>query len=151
MPFFIREMQARGWQLREIIDDAPTGKKTLDFVKEEKGTTIELSRVYDGSSYGTSACLLKAEVRTLGLESFSIEENLSLVDERSKKSSGTTGESQGTSETVPPAPGDSVERSRVVPTGLQGGSFGQFEEDGSPEEGDPDVHLVEDETSKSSE
>jgi len=148
VPFFIREMQARGWRLRELVADSSAGKKSLEFIKKEKGTRIELSRVYDGSRYGTSACLLKAEVRTLGLESFSIEENLALIGEGIGGSTERGGGSAGTGFPKTRLPtrstaGVPVEGSRILPTAARTDPVTRPRDDR-----DADVHLLESETAQ---
>ena len=71
--FYLREMKARKWQLRRIVDKVE-GDKVLDFTRETDGATIQLRRKFDRktSRYG---CFLVAEIRTLGLQHFSPEEN----------------------------------------------------------------------------
>jgi len=90
VPFFLREMQLRGWELKQIVETE--GKKKLEFINGDEGTTIELSRMFDDSSlYGSSSCFMRVEVRTLGLESFSIEENHALAEDRAKKAESVYG------------------------------------------------------------
>jgi hypothetical protein len=66
-------MKARKWELRKIVDKVE-GDKVLDFTRETDGATIQLRRKFDRktSRYG---CFLVVEIRTLGLQHFSPEEN----------------------------------------------------------------------------
>ena len=71
--YYIREMKARKWTLRKIVEKV-NGDKILEFVKETEGATIELKRTFDRKT-ARFACSLTAEIRTLGLQHFSPEEN----------------------------------------------------------------------------
>ena len=71
--FYLREMKAREWKLRRIIEKI-NGDKILEFSKEAEGATIKLQRAFNRKT-ARFACSLVAEIRTLGLQHFSPEEN----------------------------------------------------------------------------
>lgn len=158
VPFFLREMQKRGWTLREILDDERSGSKTLDFVKGEEGTTVELSRRYEGALYGSPGCGLKATVRTLGLEAFTIDENLAVIDQRGDGFAGARpagwavdlqGARSGAEDGVERDGGDGLEGDELEGDDLEGvppradpGLSGSVQEGVPPAAGDPPSAVV---------
>lgn len=101
--FYLREMKARDWQIRKITEKSE-GDKVLDFVKETDGATIELQRKFDRktSKFG---CYVIAEIRTLGLQHFSPEENYRHL----------TGKPNTAADPVPPASDNIEEKPSIQP------------------------------------
>jgi hypothetical protein len=87
VPFYIREMQVRGWKLRQVDPQPESSTKRLEFIQtaEAKGATIILSRLWDNALFGGYGCAIKAEVRTLGPEAFSVNENLARMERRTAR------------------------------------------------------------------
>ena len=101
--FYLREMKAREWKLRRIIEKI-NGDKILEFAKETEGATIKLQRAFNRKT-ARFACSLVAEIRTLGLQHFSPEENYRHL----------TGSSPGAAVAPAPAPpSDNVEKASPI-------------------------------------
>ena len=101
--FYLREMKAREWKLRRIIEKI-NGDKILEFAKETEGATIKLQRAFNRKT-ARFACSLVAEIRTLGLQHFSPEENYRHL----------TGSSPGAAVApVPAPPSDNVEKASPI-------------------------------------
>ena len=101
--FYLREMKAREWKLRQIVEKV-NGDKILEFTKETEGATIKLQRAFNRKT-STVACSLVAEIRTLGLQHFSPEENYRHL----------TGRPAGTAAAPAPAPpSDKVEKASPI-------------------------------------
>jgi len=96
--YYIREMKGRKWDLRKIVEKVH-GDKILEFVRETEGATILLKRTFNRKT-ARFACSLTAEIRTLGLQHFTPEENYRHL----------TGNAAGTTAAPTPAPpSDKVE------------------------------------------
>ena len=99
--YYIREMTAREWTLRRIIEKI-SGDKVLEFVKDTEGATIYLKRTFDRKT-SRYACSLTAEIRTLGLQHFTPEENYRHL----------TGKTAAESTTAAPAPAQASPSDKV--------------------------------------
>ena len=104
MAYYIREMKAREWNLRKIIEKV-SGDKVLEFVKDTEGATIYLKRTFDRKT-ARYACSLTAEIRILGLQHFTPEENYRHL----------TGKAAAKATTAAPAPAPPSDKVEETPS-----------------------------------
>ena len=105
MAYYIREMKAREWNLRKIIEKV-SGDKVLEFVKDTEGATIYLKRTFDRKT-ARYACSLTAEIRILGLQHFTPEENY-------RHLTGKAAAKAATAAPTPAPPSDKVEETPSI-------------------------------------